>query len=170
MDWAESWLPVCSKLALKCFVPAITIDVIWSYKLSARTFCFPRSRTCLAQVVLARECRTLFTLHQSSGGVVIHIIRSSNANISGALLHDDAEDYPLFDAKLSCLEDCIPNATHIFPAISCLEHLGFVCVEDGCKILPRAHGRKWWSGTGVPSETHLNRRKTNYLVIILESL
>lgn len=104
--------------------------------------------------MLSRVGRGLFALHQTSSSGIAWVNSSSNSNVSGALLHDDAEDDSLFNAKFGGCLDGIPDVSDVVVGVSCLEHLGLVIIEDGSKVRPGTHGgeRRGWSG--VRSETH----------------
>jgi len=92
--------------------------------------------------MLTRKCRALFALHKATSGVVVHVFGSSDTNVAGAFLHDDAKNNSLFHAELGSLKYCVPDTSYILPAVASLEHLSFVCVEDGGEILPCAHRRE----------------------------
>ena len=104
--------------------------------------------------MLPRESRAAFTLHEAGGPFSIIIPCGVDANVSGALLHDNAENDTLFDTELGTLEDCVPDASNILACITRATHLGLVEIENLLKGLPLAHGREARRGTLIRGETH----------------
>jgi len=108
----------------------------------------------LSQVMLTRECRALFSLHQASSSLNIVVCGSSNTDVTGAFLHDDAENDALFDADFGGFKDGVPDAADVFTGITSLEHFGLVGVEDFFEGFPGVHSWEAGGGTLVRCETH----------------
>jgi hypothetical protein len=71
-------------------------------------------------------------------------------------LHNDAENDALFNTNLGGLEDGIPDAANVLPAVASLEHLRLVEVEERLKVFPSLLTRKVGGGAGIIFETHLD--------------
>lgn len=101
--------------------------------------------------MLARKGGTLLGLHQATGSLSAWVGGSSNANVASALLHDDAEDYALFNPNLGCFEDGIPHAADVLTAVTGAKHLGLVEVEKSLKVFPCFLARecRGWARTKI---------------------
>ena len=104
--------------------------------------------------MLSWKRRTFFSLHKPAGRVSVRVRGRAYAHVTGALLHDDAEDDAFFHAEFGGLEDGVVDATDVLAAVARLEHLGFVGVEDGVEVFPGLFAREGGGWAGVVGEAH----------------